>query len=172
MDPLLQNRHTVFVDDESEARAFDPAAHFDTAPELLDRSFNRPRRSQLADPAAVAGGGEAGARLAARVERKKAAAYRELLQRQERQVKLGTRLEALVAARPLLQGCLAPHLQAANQLLIHACLTTSPQASLGGLAAQLSYQKEVAGKGRKRKLRPEEAGGQAGVFRWKAERKK
>lgn len=28
------------------------------------------------------------------------------------------------------------------------------------------------GKGRKRKLRPEEAGGQEGVFRWKQERKK
>lgn len=125
-----QNRHTVFVDDEAEAACFDPATHFDTAPELLNRTFNRPRRSQLADPAAVSGGGEAGARLAARVERRKAAAYRELLQRQER------------------------------------------QASLGGLAARLAYQKEVAGRGRKRKLRPEEAGGQTGVFRWKAERKK
>ncbi len=31
---------------------------------------------------------------------------------------------------------------------------------------------QVMGKGRKRKLRPEEAGGQTGVFRWKAERKK
>jgi hypothetical protein len=28
------------------------------------------------------------------------------------------------------------------------------------------------GKGRKRKLRPEEAGGQAGMFKWKAERKR
>ena len=32
--------------------------------------------------------------------------------------------------------------------------------------------RQVMGKGRKRKLRPEEAGGQAGVFRWKAERKR
>ena len=31
---------------------------------------------------------------------------------------------------------------------------------------------QVMGKGRKRKLRPEEAGGQPGVFRWKAERKR
>ena len=31
---------------------------------------------------------------------------------------------------------------------------------------------QVMGKGRKRKLRPEEAGGQTGVFRWKAERKR
>ena len=50
------NRHTVFVDDEEEAQAFDPAAHFDTAPELLDRQFNRPRLSQLADAKAVSAG--------------------------------------------------------------------------------------------------------------------
>ncbi len=34
------------------------------------------------------------------------------------------------------------------------------------------HHPQVMGKGRKRKLRPEEAGGQAGVFKWKAERKR
>ena len=62
--------------------------------------------------------------------RKKAGAYRELAQRQQRQQKLGA------------------------------------------LAQQMSYDKQVMGKGRKRKLQPEEAGGQTGVFRWKAERKR
>lgn len=46
------------------------------------------------------------------------------------------------------------------------------QAKLGALAQQLAYDKQVMGKGRKRKLRPEEAGGQAGVFKWKAERRR
>ena len=64
-----QNRHTVFVEDEKEAAAFDPAAHFDTPAELLGRTFNRPRRAQLSDPQAVMGGGECGARLAVRIER-------------------------------------------------------------------------------------------------------
>ena len=46
-------------------------------------------------------------------------------------------------------------------------------AKLGGLAQQMAYDKAVmSDRGRKRKLRPEEAGGQAGVFRWKAERKR
>ena len=37
----------------------------------------------------------------------------------------------------------------------------------------MAYDKAVmSDRGRKRKLRPEEAGGQAGVFRWKAERKR
>jgi len=62
--------------------------------------------------------------------RKRAGAYRELLERQQRQQKLA------------------------------------------GLAQQMAYDKQVMGKGRKRKLRPEEAGGQSGVFRWKAERRR
>jgi U3 small nucleolar RNA-associated protein 11 len=62
------NQHVVFVDDEEEAERFDPARHFDTAPELLDRSYNRPRLSQLADGQTVTGGGEAAA-AAARVEK-------------------------------------------------------------------------------------------------------
>lgn len=123
------NKHVVFVDDEEEAQQFDPARHFDTAPELLDRSYNRPRLEQLADARATSAG-EAAAAAVARIEKKRAGAYRELMQRQQRQEKLG------------------------------------------GLARKMAYDKEVMGKGRKRKLRPEEAGGQAGVFRWKAERKK
>ncbi|PRW61182.1 U3 small nucleolar RNA-associated 11 [Chlorella sorokiniana] len=123
------NRHIVFVDGEEAAQTFDPAAHFDTAPELLDRQFNRPRLSQLADAKAVSAG-EAAAAAVKRLEKKRAAAYRELAERQQRQEKLG------------------------------------------GLAQELAYKKQVMGKGRKRKLRPEEAGGQAGMFKWKAERKR
>ncbi|KAG0315154.1 UTP11-like, U3 small nucleolar ribonucleoprotein [Dissophora globulifera] len=39
--------HIVFVDNEEEVKTFDPAKHFDTAPELVHRKFNRPRTSQL-----------------------------------------------------------------------------------------------------------------------------
>ena len=46
------------------------------------------------------------------------------------------------------------------------------QQTLGALAQHMAYDKQVMGKGRKRRLQPEEAGGQAGVFRWKAERKR
>lgn len=41
-------KHTVFVDEDEEAEAFDAAEHFDTAPELMDRAFNRPRKEALA----------------------------------------------------------------------------------------------------------------------------
>lgn len=122
-------RHVVFVDNEAAAAQFDPAAHFDTPGELLDRSFNRPRSAQLGD-AAAAGGGAVSEAAARRAERRRAGAYKELLQRSER------------------------------------------QAALGGAAQRMAYDAAVAGPGRKRKLRPEEAGGQTGVFKWKNERKR
>ncbi|KXZ49284.1 hypothetical protein GPECTOR_22g878 [Gonium pectorale] len=124
-------RHTVFVDSKADAKAFDPAAYFDTPAGLLDRTFNRPRAAQLAVRGAVLGTASKG------VEKRKYAAYKELEQRSERREK--------VAA----------------------------------VAARLAYQKEVMGKGRKRKLRPgeikaagldPEAVGK--VFVWKRERKK
>ena len=62
------NRHTVFVEDAEEAAAFDPATHFDTAPELLGRAFNRPRLAQLADAAAT-NAGEGAAAAVARIEK-------------------------------------------------------------------------------------------------------
>jgi U3 small nucleolar RNA-associated protein 11 len=42
-----RNTHTVFVDEEAEATAFNPAQHFDTAPELAARAYNRPRKETL-----------------------------------------------------------------------------------------------------------------------------
>ncbi|KAJ1959194.1 hypothetical protein H4R35_007667 [Dimargaris xerosporica] len=41
-------KHTVFVDDAEALAAFDPAKHFNTVPELVGRSYNRPTREQLA----------------------------------------------------------------------------------------------------------------------------
>jgi U3 small nucleolar RNA-associated protein 11 len=35
-------KHTIFVDDEEQVETFDPATHFNTLPELVDRKFNRP----------------------------------------------------------------------------------------------------------------------------------
>ncbi|KAK2570503.1 putative U3 small nucleolar RNA-associated protein 11 [Acropora cervicornis] len=46
-DPRARNQHIVFVDSEKEARSFDAAAHFDTAPELVTRKYNRPTMETL-----------------------------------------------------------------------------------------------------------------------------
>jgi len=42
-----KNRHTIFVDSETDAKNFNVASHFDTAPEFAGRAFNRPRMSSL-----------------------------------------------------------------------------------------------------------------------------
>jgi len=51
----VKRKHTVFVDTEDDAKKFDAAEHFDTEPELVSRTFNRPRRAQLEDEDAVIG---------------------------------------------------------------------------------------------------------------------
>ena len=40
-------KHKIFVDDKNSMDAFDVATHFDTAPELVDRAFNRPRSAKI-----------------------------------------------------------------------------------------------------------------------------
>lgn len=67
--------HKVFVDGVAEAKKFRPEEFFDTAPELLDRTYNRPRREQIESDALVSGGPRA-SDLSSKLERKKVAAYR------------------------------------------------------------------------------------------------
>ncbi|CAO3598939.1 unnamed protein product [Absidia cylindrospora] len=45
--PTKRNKHVVFVDSESQAKKFDVVKHLDTAPELVNRKFNRPRLDTL-----------------------------------------------------------------------------------------------------------------------------
>lgn len=71
------NSHIVFVDSVHDAKKFDPATHFDTVPELMDRTFNRPRKSQLeAGPLVVSTNPENAVKIARRMEKKTATAYR------------------------------------------------------------------------------------------------
>eukprot|EP00195_Chlamydomonas_chlamydogama_P010607 CAMPEP_0202903222 /NCGR_PEP_ID=MMETSP1392-20130828/22797_1 /ASSEMBLY_ACC=CAM_ASM_000868 /TAXON_ID=225041 /ORGANISM="Chlamydomonas chlamydogama, Strain SAG 11-48b" /LENGTH=223 /DNA_ID=CAMNT_0049590279 /DNA_START=81 /DNA_END=749 /DNA_ORIENTATION=- len=82
-----RNKHTVFVDEAAEARAFRPEDYFHTPAELLGRSFNRPRKEQLEAEGAVLGA-TSGKRLD-KAERLKVAAYKEVVQRAERRSKVG-----------------------------------------------------------------------------------
>jgi U3 small nucleolar RNA-associated protein 11 len=47
VDAPKGNAHTVFVEDDQQVDSFDVAKHFDTAPELADRAFNRIRTKDL-----------------------------------------------------------------------------------------------------------------------------
>lgn len=46
-DSKEKNRHTFFVDSRAKVQSFDLANHLDTAPELVDRVFNRPTLKTL-----------------------------------------------------------------------------------------------------------------------------
>lgn len=43
----LPRSHKIFVDEADDLEKFDPAEHFDTRPELLDRAYNIPRKHQI-----------------------------------------------------------------------------------------------------------------------------
>ena len=94
--PSGGSRHTLFVDDAAAAASFDAAAHFETAPELLPRRFNRPRLAQLASEDLVAGKGAAGA-AAGRRRTKPPAGYAELAARSERLERLSRVVEQVEA---------------------------------------------------------------------------
>lgn len=120
-----QNKHTVFVDDAKEAAKFKPSKYFDTPAELVGRAYNRPRNAQLQQQPAI------DPAVAAKAEKRKHAAYRELAQRMERHQKLSS------------------------------------------LAGKMEMDKQLMGKGRKRKLSAvAEDGSNTAVFKWKRERKK
>ncbi|KAL1919680.1 uncharacterized protein VTP21DRAFT_1611 [Calcarisporiella thermophila] len=48
-------KHTIFVDSEAEVAKFDPVKHFETAPEFINRNFNRPRLSNGKQAAVMSG---------------------------------------------------------------------------------------------------------------------
>lgn len=94
----LQGQHTVFVDTAEEVANFDPAVHFDTAPALVDRAFNRPRLAALTQTAMAPGPGVSLKGL----RKQRAARDRELDQRLAREAQLGRVAGALQLQRNLM----------------------------------------------------------------------
>jgi hypothetical protein len=76
--------HIVFVDSEQEAESFDVAEHFNTAPELVERHYNRPTLEQLAEREYAA----PTQRELNKLEKAKARQYQQLAERQSREEKL------------------------------------------------------------------------------------
>ena len=77
-------QHIVFLDNEEEVESFDPAKHFNTAPELVDRHFNRPTLEQLQERKMHA----PNKKERNIAEKEKGKAYQELLERKVREDKL------------------------------------------------------------------------------------
>jgi U3 small nucleolar RNA-associated protein 11 len=94
----------VFVDTAEEVQTFSAAKHFDTAEELVSRSFNRPRKEALEDEAAAAGA------PGKRAIKERAAAYRKLAAHTEREKKLRNAIGHMqtqknLMVRPGFKGC-------------------------------------------------------------------
>ncbi len=88
--------HTVFVEDEEEAQRFDAAEFFDTAPELVGRFHNRPRRRQLEEEEAAEEPEEA--------REKKQRRYRELESRSKRRAILEEMVGTVELQKKLMDG--------------------------------------------------------------------
>ena len=115
-----ERKHTIFVDDKKEAKAFDPVEYFDTEPEYLDRAHDRPRRgSEGAKPQ----------KLSKKILRQKEKKYKELEERIKRERKLNL------------------------------------------LRIQLQTQKNLLGKGTRKKIKDAQ-GGRPAVYKWKMKRKR
>ncbi|XP_062510532.1 probable U3 small nucleolar RNA-associated protein 11 [Corticium candelabrum] len=84
------NKHTIFVESRQEVNDFDAARHFETAPELVKRAYNRPRLQTLQSGLLTKAKDE---RMIKRADTARAAQYEELNQRIEREKKLTRLLE-------------------------------------------------------------------------------
>eukprot|EP00622_Pseudochattonella_farcimen_P004600 FR740008.1.p1 GENE.FR740008.1~~FR740008.1.p1 ORF type:complete len:252 (+),score=37.65 FR740008.1:62-817(+) len=119
------NKHTVFLDDQAAVENFDAADHFDTAPELVGRTFNRPRKAALHADNVLQG--PQNAKELMKAEKQRRLAYETLAKTLERGQKLDRAMDHKVA------------------------------------------EKNVMGKGRKRKVKAAEDGKPA-VYKWKRKR--
>ncbi|CAH3121286.1 unnamed protein product [Pocillopora meandrina] len=92
------NQHVVFVDSEKEAQSFDAAAHFDTVPELVSRTYNRPRKETLKRHLVQTPDDHTVKRL----EKQRHRCYEELRERIEREKKLQKVTEELELQKHLM----------------------------------------------------------------------
>lgn len=87
VDAPKDNQHIVFVDEQDQVENFDVAEHFDTAPELVDRVFNRIRKRDL--ETAELPDLTANSKQKYKMQVEKNAMYRELKERLTRAKKIG-----------------------------------------------------------------------------------
>ncbi|XP_029958658.1 putative U3 small nucleolar RNA-associated protein 11 [Salarias fasciatus] len=84
-DSKQKNTHTFFVDSKKEVKSFDLAHHLDTAPELLNRVYNRPTLKTLETK--VIQGAEA-PRVIKKLAKQRKHQYKILSQRIDREKKM------------------------------------------------------------------------------------
>ncbi|VDD90259.1 unnamed protein product [Enterobius vermicularis] len=88
----FKSTHTIFVDDDAQAKNFDLVKYFDTKEELLDRTYNRPSVSTLGSETILTKVSKANVM---EVEQERHFRYNELLKRMERAMELKVAVEKL-----------------------------------------------------------------------------
>ncbi|KAL6728837.1 hypothetical protein Aduo_010572 [Ancylostoma duodenale] len=78
---LGASKHTIFVEDEDEAKSFDPVEYFDTDESVISRKYNRLRKKDLANKTVKGASSKEDVKKADRLRR---ARYSELIKRQKR----------------------------------------------------------------------------------------
>lgn len=86
------NKHTIFVEKPEDAEDFDPAAHFGTVPEMVDRAYNRVRVDQLEQEEVQ---GVTTMKELKKVRRQREQSYKELQERTGRTKKLDQVIERM-----------------------------------------------------------------------------
>ncbi|GMT21022.1 hypothetical protein PFISCL1PPCAC_12319, partial [Pristionchus fissidentatus] len=92
------SKHTVFVDDEEQARSFDPCEYLDTDEALLGRAFNRPKGDQLVTNKIKGAACKADVKAADSLRRTQ---YKELRKRMHREKELSVVVDKLELKKAL-----------------------------------------------------------------------
>ena len=98
----VPRKHKIFVDSSSKLKEFDVAKHFDTAPELVGRFFNRPRVETIEKLVHEANLNSTTKEDMKKMMEKQTAAYKELKGRTHRSTKLKAVITGLALQRNLM----------------------------------------------------------------------
>lgn len=148
-----KRKHTIFVRTKDDAENFDAAKHFDTAPELADRAFNRPRMETLLHTA-----------KAASIRRK----YVDNDDGDGAQYKLLTETELKLQAK-IAKRTARKVAKARSSAYGEMEARTKRMAAMERAEAHLVMEKNLEGKGRKRKVKGAEDG-QPAIYKWRRKR--
>eukprot|EP01024_Parvocaulis_polyphysoides_P039798 TRINITY_DN3601_c0_g2_i2.p2 TRINITY_DN3601_c0_g2~~TRINITY_DN3601_c0_g2_i2.p2 ORF type:complete len:254 (-),score=58.84 TRINITY_DN3601_c0_g2_i2:270-1031(-) len=96
------NQHIVFVDDDEEAKNFEPEEYFDTPAEFLNRTYNRPKKEQILKQGEIQLDKELINVVGENEEQEVEKQYKELQARQERYQQLRKLVDVLQQEKQLM----------------------------------------------------------------------
>ncbi|ESO00541.1 hypothetical protein HELRODRAFT_157327 [Helobdella robusta] len=114
---LPKNEHVIFLDSKREVETFDPAKYFNTLPELVNRSYNRPTLETLKNSSQF----QIDDRILAEATVEKEKKYGELVKRIEREKQLAI-VESKLSMKKLLIDKSVPKKKVAEETVDSAAV--------------------------------------------------